>query len=493
MSSIITISDKSFRTLRKQNERLTIVEEVAGNDFYTRKFKGNKDPKIIMFSIVEKLPDNRWRLTLPMHHINEILGVHVNDANKYPTADIRATCPLRDYQVPVFNEAMEQMNRYRSTTLSLYTGFGKTIMAIYVTAALGLKTVVVMNTEPLATQWVNTFQRHTTARVHLIDDENRVDETADVFVCMNLRVGKMSEKLRRSIGFLITDETHLLCTKSGMSYTNTSTNANGQSVSKTNVGVWLGFQPKYILLQTATLERPDGFHKIAHYSAGSHNVHREYKGKIFHVRWNTGIRPTRFIEDQYRELQAADQHDVARSLCNNERRNNMIAKICEIYSDKKILILTKMIDHCNLLTQVLKSRGIGADNMCGKKKSYKDDRVLVGTTKKIGTGFDQSSFCAEFDGIAFDMLIFTCYISSPTLLKQCSGRTFRAINPPVIIQLVDDDDKMRAIVRENWTDWYRHLNTELIEMKSGGIMTEDQADREIAEYNSQEEDVVMSD
>ena len=97
--------------------------------------------------------------------------------------------------------------------------------------------------------------------------------------------------------------------------------------------------------------------------------------------------------------------------------------------------------------------------LCGKKKSYIESKVLIGTMSKIGTGFDQSSACENYSGKRFNLLILTSSIKKESMLEQNVGRVFRDSNP-IVYHLVDND----PIIISHWyiaRKWY---------IKNGGII-----------------------
>jgi len=70
---------------------------------------------------------------------------------------------------------------------------------------------------------------------------------------------------------------------------------------------------------------------------------------------------------------------------------------------------------------------------------------------KIGTGFDEATFCSDFKGRKSDMMILCGSTKDEGGLEQFTGRVFRA-EFPTIIDLVDDNHicKNHWRVRKNW-------------------------------------------
>ena len=83
--------------------------------------------------------------------------------------------------------------------------------------------------------------------------------------------------------------------------------------------------------------------------------------------------------------------------------------------------------------------------MIGSMKSYKNARALIGTIPKIGTGFDEATACADYDGKRLSWLLVGLSIKSDVILEQCVGRVMRAANPVVIV-FVDNN----PIAKKHW-------------------------------------------
>ena len=138
------------------------------------------------------------------------------------------------------------------------------------------------------------------------------------------------------------------------------------------------------------------------------------------------------------------------------------------------------MEHVNLLHERIKQFDTSCDTMCSKKSSYNDCRVLVATTQKAGRGFDQATFCKNYSGHRYDMLILCFSIKKYQLLTQNVGRVLRA-DEPHVVHLVDDD----GIFTSHWTkcqQWYKnrkaiisihHVNDGQIDMTHNVLKIDD--------------------
>jgi len=87
--------------------------------------------------------------------------------------------------------------------------------------------------------------------------------------------------------------------------------------------------------------------------------------------------------------------------------------------------------------------------------------VLVGTDRKIGTGFDEATACANYRGRPSDLVIICNSIKKVARLIQNAGRGFRA-DKVNIMHLIDDD----SILESHWKgneDWYRSVKATIVQ------------------------------
>lgn len=358
--------------------------------------------------------------------------------NDYPFSKIYSTFTgkLRETQISVYDQALEQLHNIGTSTLALPPGWGKTILGAKLMIAMGLMGLVLVTRETLTMQWKKTFEDNTTARVWIVG-EKKPPSVCDVIICMDGRWEYMPPEFRRQIGFMIIDEAHCFCTP-------------------TRVGCLLAFHPKYILIESGSLERDDEMHTMMYALAGSHGVYRESKNPFKVMKILTHTKPEtriRFGQTDYAFLMKNTLFDV--------RRNQIILDLVMMNTKFKILILTASVDHAILLNDEILKRGVRSDCLCGTKKGYQDATVLVGTISKIGTGFDPANFCPTYDGRPFDLLILASSIQKYSMLTQNVGRVFRCPNP-VVMHLVDDNPTFK----NHWykaRKWYQSRNGEISE------------------------------
>lgn len=328
------------------------------------------------------------------------------------------TGELRHYQQAAVDKAREHLELYKTTTISMHAGAGKTLTATAVFAGYEGVVAFVMHMEPLTIQWYETCTRFTDAKVHIFgnkDNKYKLEE-ANVWIVMEKRIKKLVEMgVADWVRMLVVDEAHHFCTAS-----------RAQAL--------LGFRPEYLVMVTATPERPDGLHDVMYAFAGTHQIVRPYQVSFDVNVIRTGIYPTK-------EKNARGDLNFSvfsQSLMYHQLRNIYITNLVEMNRRRKILILTKEKEHVDLLADMITARGISVATMRGKDKSYVDKSVLIGTVSKIGCGFDEATFADCYGGKRLDMLIFLATYKNKATIEQSVGRVLRSENP-VIVYLNDQD------------------------------------------------------
>lgn len=358
-----------------------------------------------------------------------------------PITNFTFTGTLNDHQIPLIEDCISQLSQYGTTTLNIFTGSGKTIMAVYLASILKRKTLILFHRDIFISQWFSTLNEFTSAKSWIIKEgnENKPPDEFDIILSMDSRFNKIPIEIKNQIGTVIIDEAHAFCTPS-------------------RVPILLGTQPNYVISCTATLKRNDGLEFMIQLICGMHKVMKISRKPFSVHKMNTGIKFPLPLNKQGKP----DWTEIVTQLCNNVQRNQYAMDMVLSNHQHKILILTGRKEHVDNIHNYLKLCGQSVDYMAGNKRSYNDSRILVGTISKIGTGFDEKSACQNFSGFRIDMLILMTSIASMELLEQVAGRCFRA-DFPMIIHLVDD----LSMIKRHWKEaeeWYRSRNGTIYEI-----------------------------
>lgn len=357
--------------------------------------------------------------------------------NDFPLVSFEFKGKLLEHQNSIIDEAEQQLEKFNTTLLAVYPSAGKTVMSAYLASKTNLVTLVLYNQKNLGVQWKKTFEDFTDAKLWIIGED--IPSEANVLLCMDTQFHKIPLEYRPYIGCVIIDEMHSFCTPG-------------------SVGCLLGTQPYKLIGCTATPEREDNKHVMIHLMIGKHSVIRKTEKEFNVIRVLTGLK-TSMVKNVRGET---DWNSVVNELCENEIRNCYILKFVKDNPKFKILILTWRKGHAFSLQQWLTEMGEKTAVMAGKCKSYSDSRILVGTTSKIGTGFDEKAACDDFDGNRLNMLLMVGSTKSTPLLEQLVGRVFRS-QFPIVYDFVDDVSSIKShfSIRKKW---YQSLNCDIYDL-----------------------------
>ena len=286
-----------------------------------------------------------------------------------------------------------------------------TITSLAISSKIGLRTMILVNKIVLIDQWIETikkvFGEH--ARIQHLKSKSKITPGCQFYIMNAINVAKRNydEYQKLGIGFLIIDECHLIMTK---------------IFSKA-----LGYIcPRYLLGLSATPFRPDGFDSLLNLYFGLRKVVRKLfkPHKVYFLETNIKIVPKNDAKGELIWNTVIDQQTL------NEKRNEIIIKLCKHYSDRNILILSKRIAQIQYLHENLINRNENATLFKDSENTFdKDARILIATFQKVGTGFSHDKL---------DMLILAT--DAEEYFMQYLGRVFRRPDvEPIIIDIIDDN------------------------------------------------------
>ena len=355
----------------------------------------------------------------------------------YKKINVPFTGVLREHQKEVKSEAIKLLNTHGTTIISCYPGFGKTLTGIYLASKIGLQTLIVINLLVLKDQWIESIKKFCpTATVSFLDPSNKKpDFTSDFLIVNAINVCKFGREALSTVGMVIVDEVHLIMSE-----------VLSQSLFYVH--------PRYLLGLSATPYRQDGMDILLTLFFTEHRIIRNMFRKHTVYRITSGITP----EVEYDRTGKVNWNSIIDSLSNNEERNNKIVETICKYNTRNFLVLCKRISQAKYIYDKLASVGESVSLYVEKSTTFdKDARILVGTIKKLGVGFDHQKLDTLFAAVDLE-----------SYFIQYLGRIFRTPDgvEPMVFDILDDNSILK-----------RHYKTrEKVYKETGGTIKEIEGD-----------------
>lgn len=316
----------------------------------------------------------------------------------------------------------------RDGILSLQTGGGKTVCALYIASQLRVPTLVLVHSTFLRDQWIERIQAFLpNARIGTIQGDTIEIEDKDIVVGMlqTISMKDLPPKTFSPIGLVIVDECHHIASESF-----------SQAIPK--------LTSKHMLGLSATPERKDKLMHVINWFLGPILYQSNSDDKIDSavkvevIEFETDDES--FNEIIYNKAGVMSTVSMVNKLVDFEDRNKVIVDVLEdVYheKDRNVLLLTDRVEHTKKLLSMLPSviqedTGILSSGM---KPAMRDDfcaskRILISTYQLCSEGFDVPT-------------LNTLIMASPRpSVEQIVGRILRTDKTkrtvkPLIIDIVD--------------------------------------------------------
>lgn len=317
--------------------------------------------------------------------------------------------------------AANALTPHDTGVLAATTAFGKTVVAAWLIAKRGVNAMVLVHRRQLLDQWVerlSAFLNLPTAAIGRIGGgRNKPTGRIDVALIQSLvRKGVVDDRVG-NYGHVIVDECHHL-----------SAHSFEQVARRTKA--------RFVLGLSATVVRKDGHQPIIFMQCGPvrHRVNAKAQAALRAFRHSVIVRPTSFM---FKDVEPTDTRtqfrSLYKSLIEDDTRNRAICQdvVEAVRAGRSPLILTERRQHLERLAGHLagnvrhlivlrggtakKARQAVAEEMAAIPA--REERVLIGTGKYIGEGFDDARL---------DTLFVTLPISWRGTIAQYVGRLHRA-------------------------------------------------------------------
>lgn len=312
--------------------------------------------------------------------------------------------------------------------LSLQTGGGKTVCALYIASQIRLPTLVLVHNTFLRDQWIERIQSFLpNARIGTVQGDTIDVENKDIVVGMlqTISMKDLPKDTFKPIGLVIVDECHHIASE-----------AFSQAVPK--------ITSKYMLGLSATPERKDRLMHVINWFLGPILYKSEATDKVDS---DVKVQVIEFETDdlKFNEIIYNNSGVMFTSLMINkltefEPRNQLLVELMEDVfeeKDRQILVLSDRVEHTKTLLEMLpehiqKETGILARGM---KPAVRDEfcaskRILISTYQLVKEGFDNAR-------------LNTLIMATPRPdIEQIVGRILRVekskrTTQPLILDIVD--------------------------------------------------------
>jgi superfamily II DNA or RNA helicase len=312
--------------------------------------------------------------------------------------------------------------------ISLQTGGGKTVCALYIASQLRLPTIVLVHSTFLRDQWIERIQAFLpNARIGTVQGETIDIDDKDVVVGMlqTISMKDLPPKTFEKIGLVIVDECHHIASESF-----------SQTIPK--------LTSKYMLGLSATPERKDKLMHVINWFLGpilyqsNTNDKIDAGVKVEYVEFETDDES--FNEIIYNKAGVMSTVSMINKLVEFEARNKLITELLEdVYTepDRNILVLTDRVEHTKKLLSMLPPHMQAEAGILssGMKPAVRDEfcaskRILISTYQLVKEGFDVQKL---------NTLVMA---TSRPDIEQIVGRILRVekskrTTEPLIIDIVD--------------------------------------------------------
>ena len=340
-----------------------------------------------------------------------------------------------------------------------FTVTHNTMLAIYLSWKLGLKTLVVTHKEFLMDQWEKRIQQFTTAKIGRIR-QNKIDvENKDIVIGMlrSLSTKDYPTDILHQFGLVIYDEVH-----------HTGSRVDSQALLKTSAQYTIGL--------SATPERADGMTKVINWHVGNilYEMEKKYNYRVLVKKIFFRSNDILFREKKmwFQGRFAPNHTAMTENLTKMKTRNQLIVNFIDVLKGmgRKILILSYRVEHLELLKGLvdakIKADGeshiynsyyyMGKTKRTEKDMAEKDGHIIFATMQLAEEGLD----IAHLDTVLFALPVSIQKdkkkrgkIKSSKALIQSIGRILRndKLEDLTQIPLVIDISDMFSIY-SGWSD-----------------------------------------
>lgn len=285
--------------------------------------------------------ENSSKLYLPKFWAIDNLG-QPNNINITEGSKISINCKFQPlpFQIPIIDKIYNILLTQNGSILSVPCGFGKTFCSLYIACKLGLKTLVVVHTSVLLSQWIERIEQFVPdARIGIIRGAKFEVEDKDICIAMLQTLvspgRKFSKDAFQDFGFLTIDEVHHMA-------------APGFSRALPLIST------KYTLGLSATPNRQDKLEKVFKWYLGDIGWFQKKRSGFLITKY------IKYTDDSFKEIRrpwnnSYNLPEMIKLIINSKPRNEFIVHqaISLAQTGRQILLLSARINHLKLLKKMI--------------------------------------------------------------------------------------------------------------------------------------------
>ena len=455
-----TILSKKGYLIPKNNENIKIINTLKKNltvePFQILKFIKKKKKFEVFYEDDDYIyiPKFYGLKTLGKPTFNEeTFGVPIN---------ITFKSKLRENQLEIIDKVLSYINDHDGGLLSLPCGFGKTVIALYISTILKVKTLVIVHKEFLLNQWKERCEEFTNAKVGIIQRDKVDIQNKDIVFAMlqSIAKDKYESTIFKDFGFVIFDEAH---------------HAPSEYFSKALPII----ASKKTLALSATPKRDDKLEKILYWYFGDliHKIENKENNKVLVNIYNYNLINHIKFKESFLKSGDVNRPETINNIVSIGRRNKFIIDILEeilINKERKVLILSDRIEHLNLLKNRLDNRNITTtDYYIGgmKQKALKNAELA----QVIFASYTMASEALDIPDLNTLFMV-----TSRSKVEQSIGRIIRKININVRPMVFDFTDQLPVFINQGYQrkTLYRKMG---FEIKTFNVLNNDVISSKIEE------------
>jgi len=417
----IVIKDASYLEKREIATHLSIVNPI----YNVMKRQGNVRALYALQQYIKyyKIDDNNMivgrgviQYLLKNFSIDE---VNTSFSTNTVIQPIKKKVVLRKYQEGIIEKILE----HQHGIIKLSTGYGKSVIALKLIEETQLKTLIVVPRLNLLKQYQSDIKGLYGEQCGIINGQKFDVKDITVATIQTLKLRSLKE-IESEFGMIIWDECHTFLSDKG-------------------IKVVQSFNPLRMYGMSATPDRSDGQGEALKF----------YFGDIIVEDSLPQAKPVVNIH-KYQGIYFADTYSGIIDLqSQDENRNKLIADIInkEIYDGRKIIVLTKRVDHYQQLAELITSKKTFPIRASLPTKEANEQQRLLERLREGSGDFDAilGTFSLLSTGInipALDTIVFAGDIKSTVLTTQSIGRILRLFEGKKTPKIIDIDDCRSGIL-----------------------------------------------